>query len=73
VAEAPAPAPSSRTAVTAGHAWSETEDDDLRDGVSLGLTADELAESLELPVEAVRARLDGLGLEAAATPSLTFD
>ncbi|HYN29983.1 MAG TPA: ATP-dependent DNA helicase [Dermatophilaceae bacterium] len=73
VAEAPAPAPSSRTAVTAGHAWSGEQDEDLRDGVSLGLTADELAESLELPVEAVRARLDGLGLEAAATASLTFD
>jgi ATP-dependent DNA helicase DinG len=73
VAEAPAPAPASRTAVTAGHAWTESEDEDLRDGVTLGLTEDELAESLELPADAVRARLAGLGLRAAGTPSLTFE
>ncbi|MBD3783367.1 MAG: ATP-dependent DNA helicase [Micrococcales bacterium] len=33
VAEPPPPAPSSRTAVTQGHAWSAQEDEELRDGV----------------------------------------
>ena len=64
VAEAPPPPESSRTAVTHGHAWTEQEDEELRDGVELGLTLDELAESMELPADAVSARLAGLGLEA---------
>ncbi len=73
VAEDPPPPESSRTAVTHGHAWTEQEDEELRDGIELGLTLDELAESMELPVEAVSARLGGLGLEAGAGPTLTFD
>jgi ATP-dependent DNA helicase DinG len=73
VAEAPPPPDSARTAVTHGHAWTEQEDEELRDGIELGLTLDELAESMELPVEAVSARLGGLGLEAGAGPTLTFD
>ncbi len=73
VADPPPPAPSSRTAVTQGHAWSEEADEELRDGVELGLTLTELAESLELPEAVVRARLDGLGLAAAAAPTLRFD
>ena len=40
---------------------------------ALAQTLDELAESMELPVEAVSARLGGLGLEAGAGPTLTFD
>ena len=73
--EAPAPpAPdNARTAVTHGHPWTEQDDEELRDGVEMGLTVDELAESLELPKEIIAARLDGLGLQAAIEPQLTFD
>jgi ATP-dependent DNA helicase DinG len=73
VAEDPPPPESSRTAVTHGHAWTEQEDEELRDGIELGLTLGELAESMELPEEAVSARLAGLGLEAGTGPTLTFD
>ena len=45
VAEDPPPPESSRTAVTQGHAWTEQEDEELRDGIELGLSLDELAES----------------------------
>ncbi|HET7761274.1 MAG TPA: ATP-dependent DNA helicase [Phycicoccus sp.] len=72
VADPPPPPPSSRTAVTGGHAWSAQDDEELRDGVELGLTAEELAESMDLPVEVVSARLAGLGLEAGQGPTLTF-
>ena len=71
--EPPPPPESARTAVTQGHAWSPQEDEELRDGVELGLTADELAESMELPRDIVQARLDGLGLEAGRGPTLTFE
>ena len=73
VATAPAPAPSSRTAVTQGHAWTEQEDEELRDGVELGLNVEELSESLELPMEAIAARLEGLGIEAGTGATLSFD
>ena len=73
VAHPPPPPESSRTAVTQGHAWSTQEDEELRDGVALGLSLDELAESMELTVEVVAARLDGLGLEPGTGGTLTFD
>ena len=73
VAHPPPPPENARTAVTQGHAWTVQEDEELRDGVELGLGLDELAESMELPAEIVRARLDGLGLEAGTGPTLTFD
>ncbi|MEO6789441.1 MAG: ATP-dependent DNA helicase [Ornithinibacter sp.] len=73
VAEDPPPPESSRTAVTHGHAWTEQEDEELRDGVELGLSLEELAESMELPGEAVSARLAGLGLAPGSGPTLTFD
>ena len=73
VAEAPPPPESSRTAVTHGHAWTEQEDEELRDGIELGLTLDELSESMELPTEVLAARLAGLGLEAGKGATLTFD
>ena len=63
VAADPPPADSSRTAVTQGHAWTPESDEELRDGVELGLSLAELAESLELPEDVVAARLAGLGLE----------
>jgi ATP-dependent DNA helicase DinG len=71
-AEPPPPAPSSRTAVTSGHPWTAEDDEELRDGVELGLTVTELAESMELAEAVVRARLDGLGLEASDAPTLGF-
>lgn len=73
VAVAPAPAPAARTAVTQGHAWTEQEDEELRDGVELGLDLEELSESLELPSEVIAARLEGLDLKAGAGSTLSFD
>jgi ATP-dependent DNA helicase DinG len=67
----PPVAPSARTAVTQGHPWTEQDDEELRDGVDMGLTIDELAESLELPEVIIRARLAGLGLTAEGAPQLT--
>jgi len=43
------------------------------DGIELGLTLDELSESMELPTEVLAARLAGLGLEAGKGATLTFD
>ncbi|HEY7717996.1 MAG TPA: ATP-dependent DNA helicase [Pedococcus sp.] len=73
VADDPPPAASSRTAVTQGHAWTPEDDEELRDGVELGLSVGELAESLELPEDVIAARLQGLGLEATGAPRMSFD
>jgi ATP-dependent DNA helicase DinG len=73
VAPAPPPAASSRTAVTQGHSWTADADEELRDGVDLGLTLEELAESLELPEDVVAARLRGLGLSASGAARMSFD
>jgi ATP-dependent DNA helicase DinG len=73
VAEDPPPAPSARTAVTGGHAWTADADEELRDGVELGLSVEELAESLELPPDVVAARLKGLGLDASGATTMSFD
>jgi len=72
VAVPPPVAPTSRTAVTQGVPWSAEDDEELRDGVDLGLSLDELSESLDRPAEAVQARLDGLGLQAGQPPTLDF-
>jgi ATP-dependent DNA helicase DinG len=73
VAASPPAAPGARTAVTQGHSWTAEADEELRDGVELGLTVEELAESLELPADVVAARLRGLGLEASGAPRMSFD
>ncbi len=73
VAVAPPPAPAARTAVTQGHPWTDQEDEELRDGVELGLDVEELSESLELPSDVIAARLEGLGLKAGAGSTLSFD
>ncbi|WP_353953397.1 ATP-dependent DNA helicase [Knoellia sp. S7-12] len=73
VAVAPPPAPAARTAVTQGHPWTDQEDEELRDGVELGLDLEELSESLELDTEVIAARLEGLGLKAGAGSTLAFD
>ena len=72
-ATAPPPAPATRTAVTQGHAWTAEEDEELRDGVELGLDLEELSESLELPSEVIAARLEGLGLEPGSGSMLDLD
>ncbi|GAB3079320.1 ATP-dependent DNA helicase [Pedococcus soli] len=72
VAQDPPPADTSRTAVTQGFAWTPESDEELRDGVELGLDLAELAESLELPEDVIAARLKGLGLETGAA-AMKFD
>jgi ATP-dependent DNA helicase DinG len=73
VAPDPPAADSSRTAVTGGHAWTADTDAELREGVGLGLSLDELADHLDAPAEAVAARLAGLGLEATGAQTLSLD
>ncbi|WP_226913621.1 ATP-dependent DNA helicase [Gephyromycinifex aptenodytis] len=55
-------APRERTAVTGGHAWTREEDEELKDGIELGLSPQELSEHLELAVGLVETRLRLLGL-----------
>ncbi len=74
VAEDPPPAPeSTRTAVTGGQGWTDEQDDELREGVDLGLSVDELADHLDLPVGAVSQRLAQLGLAAPVGDAGLFD
>jgi ATP-dependent DNA helicase DinG len=64
----PPPVPaSSRTGVTAGHAWTEEQDDELRDAAEAGMQLDELVDHFELPGEVIEARIEQLGLRLAAT------
>lgn len=58
----PPPPAGNRTAVTLGEGWSEQEDEELADGLDLGLDAATIAEQLEKSVEAVTARIAALGL-----------
>jgi ATP-dependent DNA helicase DinG len=63
---APAPVPqATRTAVVQGRAWTAEEDDELREGVELGCTVDELADHLECEPDVVQQRLTALGLTPA--------
>jgi ATP-dependent DNA helicase DinG len=73
VAGAPPVPGSPRTAVTLGRAWSEQEDEELRDGVELGLDLEELAESLETEVQVVAARLSQLGLSTSGALRMSLD
>lgn len=62
----PGPVPvarSPRTAVTGGHAWTDEQDEELRDGLEAGVAVEELAEHLELAPDLVTARLNQLGLQ----------
>jgi ATP-dependent DNA helicase DinG len=72
VADDPPVADSTRTAVTQGHAWSSEQDTELREGVDLGLTLDELAEHLELDGAVIAARLSLFGLELSDSPKMAF-
>jgi len=72
VADDPPVARSARTAVTQGHAWTAQQDTELREGVELGLTLDELAGHLDLDTAVVTARLNLLRLELSDSPKLVF-
>ena len=63
---------SARTAVTQGHAWTSEQDTELREGVELGLTLDELAGHLELGDDVIIARLHLLGLELSDSPKMAL-
>ena len=63
VAGPPPVPPSARTAVTVGYAWTPAKDEALRDAVAAGIEMQDVVEQLELPVDAVRARLVQLDLE----------
>ncbi len=72
VAGDPPVAGSPRTAVTGGHAWTSEQDTELREGVELGLTLDEMAEHLELEDDVILARLSLFGLELSDSPKMAF-
>jgi ATP-dependent DNA helicase DinG len=72
VAGDPPVAGSVRTAVTQGHAWTSEQDTELREGVELGLTLDELADHLELEDDVIVARLNLFGLELSDSPRMAF-
>jgi ATP-dependent DNA helicase DinG len=69
-ADPPTIAGSARTAVTQGHAWTSEQDTELREGVELGLTSDELAEHLDLTLDLVEARLMLLDLVVSDLPTI---
>jgi ATP-dependent DNA helicase DinG len=72
VAGDPPVAGSARTAVTQGHSWTAEQDGELREGVELGLTLDELADHLELQDDVIMARLNLLGLDLSGSPKMAF-
>jgi len=70
IADAPPVPRSARTAVIQGRAWTSAEDEELREGVDIGLTLDELANHLDLVTDEVAARLALLGLEVSVAPKM---
>jgi ATP-dependent DNA helicase DinG len=71
VAGPPPVPPSPRTAVTVGYAWTSEQDAELRDAVEAGIDLDDIVDHLELPVDAIQARLGQLGLQLVETPTLS--
>jgi ATP-dependent DNA helicase DinG len=63
----PPVARSPRTAVTGGHAWTDEQDAELRDGLESGVSVEELADHLELAPDLVTTRINQLGLVAGAS------
>jgi ATP-dependent DNA helicase DinG len=63
----PPVARSPRTAVTGGHAWTDEQDAELRDGLESGVSVEELAEHLELAPDLVTTRINQLGLVVGAS------
>jgi ATP-dependent DNA helicase DinG len=72
VADDPPVAWSTRSAVTQGHAWTSEQDTELREGVDLGLTLEEVAEHLELDEAVITARLSLFGLELPDPPKMAL-
>ena len=70
IAEAPPVAPSARTAVTKGRAWTPSEDEELKEGVDIGLTLEELASHLDLLDDVVATRLAMLNLVISEAPKI---
>ena len=62
VAPPPPVAESARSGVTSGHAWTDEQDEELRDAAESGMLLDELVDHFELPEAAIAARADQLGL-----------
>ncbi|ADU48668.1 ATP-dependent DNA helicase [Intrasporangium calvum] len=62
VAADPPVAASPRSAVTGGHAWSDEQDEELRDAADAGMLLEELVEHFELPEATIAARAGQLGL-----------
>ena len=60
------PPESSRSAVTSGHAWTDEQDEELRDAAEPGMQLDELVDHFELPEETIAARVEQLGLTIAS-------
>ena len=60
------PPASSRSAVTSGHAWTDEQDEELRDAAESGMQLDELVDHFELPEETIAARVEQLGLSIAS-------
>jgi hypothetical protein len=59
-----------------GHAWTPVQDDALRDAAEAGIEMEDVVDQLELPVDAIQARLAQLGLslaEAGGGPEATDD
>ena len=65
IAPAPPVADSARSGVTSGHAWTDEQDEELRDAAESGMLLDELVDHFELPEAAIAARADQLGLTLA--------
>lgn len=61
----PPVARSPRTAVTGGHAWTQRQDEELREAVEAGVGIEEVAERLELAPDLVTARLNQLELSVS--------
>jgi hypothetical protein len=55
-----------------GHAWTTDQDDALRDAAAAGISLDDVVDHLELPVDAVQARLTQLGLELTESDDALF-
>ena len=72
VVDDPPVARSARTAVTHGHAWTTKQDTELREGVELDLTLEELVEHLELEDAVINARLSLLGLKLSDSPRMAL-
>ncbi|MGB5935701.1 MAG: hypothetical protein WBG76_07530, partial [Ornithinimicrobium sp.] len=58
---------SARTAVTGGHAWTDDQDEELRDGVEAGVPTEALATHLEVAPDAIVSRINQLGLEMVSS------